>query len=338
MIKKFILLFFCTSAIVMSQETDNTKRGTTAAPFLSIGQGARAVGMGSAFTAVANDRSSLYWNAAGIADFTNNGVLVDHTQWIADVQYNFIAASFSLQQYGALGFSLTTSSMNEMDVTTVENPDGTGESFDALDVAFGVTYAMKLTNAFSIGFTPKVVHQRIWKMTATTMAIDLGIKYITPFPGITLGMAVTNFGGKMQLSGTNTVVLHDPSPLEKGNNDRIPANLAMEEWSLPLNFRVGISYDVVKTEENAFVVAVDALHPNDNNESINIGTEYTYNNFLSVRGGYKSLFLNNSEESFALGFGIRQELLNNISMQVQYAYQDFHRLKEIQKFEIEIVF
>ncbi|MFA6457340.1 MAG: PorV/PorQ family protein [Bacteroidota bacterium] len=337
-IKHIVIASLCVAVFSLSQETDNSKRGTTAASFLSIGQGARAVGMGSAFVAVADDRSSLYWNPAGIADLYNNGVLVDRTQWIADVDYTFIAASFSMQDYGAIGFHLSTSKMGEMDVTTVEYPDGTGEMFDALDVAFGVTYAVKLTDAFTIGVTPKVVYQRIWRMSATAMAVDIGIKYATPFKGITLGMSVTNFGQKMQLAGNNGVVLYDPAPKEKGNNDRIPANLLMEEWPLPLNFRVGLAYDLLSTEDHTVVLAVDALHPNDNNESVNAGAEYTFQKFLSVRGGYKTLFLDTSEESFALGFGIQKELLNNVSLRVDYAYQNFQRLNYVQKFQIEIVF
>jgi len=59
--KKFILFFLVSSSILFSQ----TKVGSTAAPFLNIGVGPRAIGMGGAFIATANDVTSLYWNPAG---------------------------------------------------------------------------------------------------------------------------------------------------------------------------------------------------------------------------------------------------------------------------------
>ena len=86
------------------------------------------------------------------------------------------------------------------------------------------------------------------------------------------------------------------------------------------------------------MAAVDASHPNDNYESINLGGEYVFNDRFSVRGGYKSLFLDESEETFTLGAGLRQLLVGNVSIRVDYMYGDFGRLKEIQKFSIGVNF
>ena len=73
-------------------------------------------------------------------------------------------------------------------------------------------------------------------------------------------------------------------------------------------------------------------------ENVNVGAEYTFNDFVSLRGGYKSLFLKDSEETFSLGFGLKQLVLGNVSILFDYAYQDFGRLKDIQKFSIAINF
>jgi len=50
------------------------------------------------------------------------------------------------------------------------------------------------------------------------------------------------------------------------------------------------------------------------------------------------LFLEESEESFSLGAGIKQKLLGNVSVKFDYAYADFGRLENIQKFSIGIIF
>ncbi|MCB0729721.1 MAG: PorV/PorQ family protein [Ignavibacteriae bacterium] len=318
--------------------SDVSKRGTTAAPFLNISQGARAAGMGSAFVAVADDPSAIFWNPAGLARLNNHGVTFDHTLWFADIGYNFGTASFNLGDFGVLGASFIASDIDEMNVTTITEPNGTGETFNVRDMAFSIAWAFNLTDNFSIGFNPKVVYQGIWKMSDYAFAIDFGVLYNTPFDGITLGMAITNFGSKMSLSGTSAVVLYDEDIQNTGNNGRIPAELEMESWDLPLGFKVGVSYRPFKLGDHDIILSIDASHPNNNYESINVGGEYTFNNIFSIRGGYKSLFLEDSEESFSLGAGFQQKLLDNVSIKFDYAYADFGRLDNIQKFSIGILF
>jgi len=332
-----LLLPLC--SIVAQQDVSNvSKRGTTAAPFLLIGQGARALSMGSAFVAVADDQSAMYWNPAGIAALPGNGFLFDHTQWIAGIQYNYLGATINIGNYGVLGLNYTSSSIADMDVTTVDNPEGTGEVFGVTNAAFGIAYALKLTDKFSIGFNPKMVYQKIWKMAATALALDMGVKYETPFKGITLGMAITNFGEKMQLAGNSTLVLYDPDPNTTGNNAHIPANLQTDRWALPLNFKVGIAYKALEMESHSLVLAVDASHPSDNFESVDVGGEYVFNDFFALRGGYKSLFLKDSEESYTLGAGVKQFVMGNTQFKIDYAYQVFGRLGNIQKFSLGITF
>ncbi|MCU0452550.1 MAG: PorV/PorQ family protein [Bacteroidetes bacterium] len=315
-----------------------SKRGTTAATFLSISQGARGMAMGGAFVAVVNDPSAMYWNPAGLTEVEGISFLVDNTTWIADIHYNYIGATVSAGPVGVLGLNVTMSNIADMAVTTVDKQDGTGEVFGVSDLAVGLSYAIKLTDAFSIGFTPKFVHQKIWKMSATAFAIDLGVKYRTPFEGFTLGMSISNFGTKMQMQGNNSLVLYDPDPSGSGNNGRIPAQLATEEWELPLNFRVGLAYDLPLEEIGRLTLAADAQHPSDDYESVSAGGEFEFNEVLYIRGGYKTLFLTDSEEGLALGLGVRQYVIGNVRLGLDYAYQEFARLASAQKITLSIQF
>jgi len=315
-----------------------SKRGTSAAPFLSIAQGARALGIGGAFVAIADDPSAMYWNPSGIADLQGFNLMVDHTYWFADIQYNFVGATIGLGSYGVLGINLTASDIDQMNVTTIDQQDGTGEVFTVSDLAVGLTYGLKLTDKFSIGFNPKFVYQKIWKMSASAVALDLGVKYATPFEGVTLGMSITNFGTKMQMAGNNALVLYNSDPGNTGHNTRVPAHLAMEEWELPLNFRVGIAYDVPVGALGKMKLALDASHPSDNYESINVGGEYVFDDFVYVRGGMKSLFQKDTEESFTAGLGIKQFVVGNLQFMVDYSYQDLKRLRNAQKITLGIAF
>lgn len=322
-----------------------SKKGTTAAPFLSIGQSARSIGMGSAFVGAVNDVSSIYWNPAGLTKAKGLNVIFDHTLWIADIKYNYFAASYSLGDIGTVGISYTGSDIGEMRVTTIDKPNGTGETFSATQAAFSLAYAIQLTDNFSIGFNPKFIYEGIWRMSATAFAIDLGVQYVTPFDDAILAMSISNFGSSMQLLGNSNLVLHDLDPGSSGNNGDIPAYLETNSWSLPLNFRVGIAYSPVRSEAHNVIVAVDAIHPSDNYESLNLGAEYSFNDVIFIRGGYKSAQnllkkqnQKDSEETFALGFGLKQQLIGNLVLKLDYAYQDFGRFSEIQKFSLMVSF
>ena len=67
-----------------------SKTGTSAGQFLKIGVGSRAIGLGGAFTAIADDASSLYWNPSGIANNKTLSIFVDHYDWILDIEMDLI--------------------------------------------------------------------------------------------------------------------------------------------------------------------------------------------------------------------------------------------------------
>lgn len=333
-----LLILAITSLSAQNYRENVSKRGTTAAPFLEIGVGSRALAMGGAFTAISDDPTAIYWNVAGLAKLKRSGVIFNHTEWIADIQFNFLSAAFKLNRWGTLGLSLTSLNMDEMDVTTIEEPEGTGQTFRAGDFAVSLAYAVNLTDRFSVGFSPKIIHQKIWEMSATGFAVDVGVHYVTPFKGVSLGFTMVNFGSKMQMDGHNTRLLFDLDPGSTGNNDRVPAKLETDKWQLPLNFRIGLLYRLLGSQQNTVNIGIDAAHPNNNYESVNAGIEYIFKNRFALRGGYKSLFLEDSEESFTLGAGLNYPILGNIMIHIDFAYADFGLLENVQKYTIGIDF
>ena len=318
--------------------TDVSKVGTTSAQFLKIDVGARAVAMGGAFVAVSDDATALYWNPSGISRLEQSEVVLIHADWLLDVSFDFIGFVVPIGSYGTIGASITSLSMKEQEVRTVIHPEGTGEKYGAGDIAFGLSYANNLTSNFSIGFTVKYVQQHIWHMNSSTMAIDVGTLFTTGFNDMKIGMSISNFGSKMQLEGKDVSVVYDPDPVNYGNNDRIPAEMQTGAFDLPLIFRVGLAMDVINTERNRVTLAIDAVHPNDNTENLNMGAEYTFNEMIFLRAGYKSLFTADTEEGYTLGAGIEYEISGSTILGVNYAYQDFGLLDKVQRFSLAIKF
>ena len=337
------LLIWITALIApvsaFSQITGNvSKVGTVAASFLEIEVGSRAVGMGGAYVAVVDDATAVYWNPAGLARIHKSEVVLIHTNWLVGTSFDFVAIAFPVGNFGTIGASLTSLSTDEMEVRTVLLPNGTGERFSTTDLSAGLSYAMDLTDKFSIGVNAKYISQKIWHMGAQGFALDIGTLFKTNLNGMTIGMSISNFGTSMRLQGNDIFVNYDEAPNFGGSNDRIPAFKQTENYSLPLLLRVGLAMDIVNTESNVVTVALNAAHPNDNTESVSMGVEYAIGDVVALRVGYKNSFLRDSEEGITAGVGTKLVLAGGVAFAVDYAYQDFGRFNNTQMFSLALEF
>lgn len=337
--KKFFTIIMCLfiSVITFAQTGSNmTKVGTTSAQFLKIGMGSRAIGMGGAFVALANDISAMYWNPAGLAKVYSGEAMFGHTSWLADISVEFAAASYEISGFGTIGAYVTSLSMDDIPITTTEAPEGTGEKYSAGNMAIGLCYSRILTDAFSIGFSAKYIREYIWHMSSTGFAFDVGTLFTAPFlNGIRLGANISNFGPKMKLDGRDAYLIYRTGPADK---NVINAEYQLESFDLPLLFRVGISSDVFKQSDMRVTASIDALHPNDNAESVNSGLEFSYNEMLFLRVGYKSLFETNSEQGLTAGIGLDYRISSGLGVKMDYAYQDFGRLESVHYISIGVKF
>src|SRR5690606_23698815 len=125
------------------------RSGISTAQFLKIGVGGRASAMGDAFVAVANDASALYWNPAGLSQFTQNQVMFSHNKWVVDINHDFLGLVYHMDATNSFGIALTSLSMKDMPVTTEFAPTGTGEYFGFSDLSIAVTYSRRMTDQFS---------------------------------------------------------------------------------------------------------------------------------------------------------------------------------------------
>ncbi len=331
------MLMFVFQAFSFGQSI--TKTGTTAAKFLSVGVGPRANAMGGAFSAVSNDASSMYWNPAGIGDVKSYQGIFTYTKLFADINLNYFGVVTPIEGVGNFGVSVTALNFGEMDITTELNPEGIGTTFSAGSYAFGISFARYITQDFAIGATVKYIRENIYNSSADGFAIDVGTMFNTPFWGIKFASSITNFGTKMQMSGDDLLVRYDQDPTTAGNNETVDANLATDQFELPLRLQIGISKNIHISEGYNFLVDVDAVYPNDNKQWVNVGAELSmFNNLLALRAGYKALFLEDSQEGLTLGFGINYELNGSFGIQVDYAYQKFDYLDNNHSFGVILSF
>ena len=305
------------------------KAGTSAAKFLSIGTGGKAIGMGGAYTAVADDASAMFWNPAGAARISDSEFYVDHSNWLADINHNYLGIVMPLSNSSSWGLNIISLSMPEMNVTRY-GEEYTGETFRAGSYAIGATWAANLTDRFSIGFNGKYIREFISRSVASGLALDVGTLFNTVF-GPTLGMSISNFGPKMQMNGADLLINVD----DVSNNSKINADLSTEKFNLPLTMRFGISktHDIGAMQ---LLWAIDAVSPMDNSEYVNMGFDLKFLSNIHIRGGGNSIFMPEREALFTLGGGLKLELFSKQFIHIDYAYEAMKYLNDIHTFSVSI--
>jgi long-subunit fatty acid transport protein len=290
------------------------KVGTIGGQFLKIGIGARATGMGGAFVSVADDASSIYWNPAGVARVNGSAVSVNHLSWPAEVALDQAAYVFSLSFLpGNLAVSAKALTVDDMEVTDVHHPDGTGEFFDAGDMAFTLTYARSLTDKFSTGVNANWLHSGLADFDANSISFDFGTLYDTGFRSLKIGMAIQSIGADLSFSD-------DP--------DTDPVKL-------PILFRVGMSMNVYQAGQHSLLSAAEFSHPPDNSERVNWGGEYAFRNFFFLRGGYN---FNYDSEKLAGGLGVKFPVSASTEARLDYSYTDMQTLGSAHRFSLDLGF
>ena len=311
--------------------------GTTAASFLKIGVGARALAMGEAYTTLATDVTALYWNPGGLDRIESKQIVLNHFDYLADVYFEYFGAALPVQNLGTFGFSFSYMGMPDIERTTVMSPEGNGEMVSAHSYAANIGFARALTDRFSIGGNAKFVHESIWHADAVGFAFDVGLLYRTFFKNLKIGMSITNFGTDMNMQGRDMLIQHDISEQYAGNNENINAHLDTDDYPMPVLFRVGLSANIAKDflnlEQYDWILAVDAVHPNDNKEYINAGTEVMIWDVFALRTGYRQLFLEDREGGMTFGFGVRLNVMNTV-LNLDYANVDYGRLDHHNKFSL----
>lgn len=336
----FTSIIFLTASLVYSQ----SKVGTTAANFLTIPVGPRATSMGSAFTAIANDATSAFWNPSGLSRMTRSEFTASTAEWLVGTRLNWIGLAYKLDENNSIGISVNQLDYGEEDITTPEQPTGTGEKWSASDIAIGLSYSRNLTDRFSIGGTVKYISQQIWNESATAFALDIGLLFHTELDGLKLGMNISNFGTEMKLEGQDLLRPIDIDPSQSGNNPNIAGSLDTDAWPLPLVFSVGVAYDLNIHTDWLITFASDAVIPNNYATYGNLGTEVIWNQIISLRVGYKGinyLFDETSksedkfEEGLAAGMGLQYDF-GGFFVKFDYGYSDLGIFSEISRFSLSV--
>jgi hypothetical protein len=335
-IKTFGLIIFLLNFIQLNFA--QSKTGTTIGQFLKIEPSSRIVGLGNAGASLSGEVSNIFFNPASLGRLEGTDIQFTFNKWLADINYNYMAAGINIDGVGTFALTGTLLNSGDMDVRTVENPLGTGEKFSVNDIALGLGYGLMLTDRVSVGLQINYINESIWHSTLSTFGLNFGVQYQVTDGGFTLGASVSNFGTRSSFDGRDLYINYDFDPTKYGDNNQLPAELRTDYFNLPTVFRAGVSNYFYFGSDYKLLVSADAVHPNDNDQYINIGGELTILQIISLRGGWRNLFMPDAEGGLVLGGGVSTTFSGSNTIRFDYAYAEYGRLSEAHRLTLSVGF
>lgn len=315
--KKIFILLLVFALPVAAQQFGQV--GTSGAQFLKINFDPRASALGYAAASVVDNVSAVYTNVAGIESIAQGDVAFAYIPYFAGLKFVSAAGAYRLGDVGVIAIHGGGFSADE-EVTTVEQENGTGEMYRMSNLTFGVAFARRITDKLAIGVQGKFIRESYAGHSSSAVAFDIGSAYDLGFAGAKLALTLQNFGPDIEgMSGS--YIDYSDNMLQKD----------FQKTPLPVTFRASFSAVPYSTETYSVRVIGDLVHPNDNTEHYNIGTEITLYDFLALRGGVK---LNYDDESFALGIGINGAKFLGQNIRLDYSFEKFRILSSVQKFSL----
>lgn len=317
------VILISSSTIGFGQTSDpHTKASTAkyAGEFIAIGVGGRALGLGGAYVALANDVTAGYWNPAGLSSLMYPQIALMHDERFGGLlNYDYGAVAVPVGKQSSLAFSVIRLGADEIAYTRDAwiddaNHNGLPDAneidyskityFNASDWAFYLSYAKKATDNFSYGANLKLLKHRISYASALGVGFDVGAKYL-------VGEKIS-LGANLQDVTTTLVAWSD------GTNELISPTLKVGTAYFLDAFGgrfspavdVDIRFEGRKSASNAHIGRISF--------DFHSGLEFDFKNVVAIRAGYSDI------GSLNVGTGIHLPKLD-----IDYSFAKFNGIDQL---------
>jgi len=273
-----VILILCIISFagkILAQES-SPGAGTASVLLLRFGPNPRVAGLSEAFTGISDDENALYYNIAGLPYLKSGIVSLNHTEWFEDIRMDNITLGHYLSKNLGIGAGFT-----HMWMPGIEARDNLGQSTGTVDVTssvFNLGIAYKIIPSLSLGLGAKYFQDKLANYSTSGFGFDAGVMVKTFVTGLSAGLAVQNFGGKI--------------------------NYDTEDQEIPLTYRGGLVYKLYKPD---IKFAMDVVKSVDTEYRVNFGIEYIFRGQFSLRVG--NVFSSNEAftPSMSAGFNFKKQ-------------------------------
>ena len=329
--KKFYTLLVVLLAGTFCWAGNPDRQGEAGAYELLMNPWARSAGLHTMSTANIAGLEAMRLNVAGISRINRFEANVSYANYLqgTDISMNSLGIASRVGKSGAIAFSLMTLDFGDIEITTVDQPEGTGTNFSPNFFNLGIGYGHTFENKVSVGIALRVVSEAISDISAFGFAIDAGVQYVTgENDNFKFGISLRNVGSPMRFTGEGLGVA---SPSPNNGTFELTLNQRSATYELPSMLNIGMSYDFLFANIHRLTVLGNFTSNSFTQDQLGAGVEYSLNELFMLRGAYK-VDLGNVDESeepiytglaagASIAFPINKEN-KNTKIALDYAYRN----------------
>lgn len=284
----FILfaLILCTAGTTWAGNPD--RQGEAGAPELLMNPWARSAGLHTMTTSMITGVESMRLNVAGLARIEKTEIILANTNYLSgtDIQFNAFGLAQKIGKNSAIGLSLMSLDFGDLQRTTALQPEGTGSTFTPRFFNIGLGFSHVFENKVTVGVLARGVSESIEDVTATAVAMDAGVQYVTgEKDNFRFGISLRNIGGRLQYRGEGLSSEIDRVTFD-GDIPRIISQRATE-FELQSVLNIGLSYDFYVAGNNRLSTVANYTSNAFSQDQIGGGLEFAFRELFMLRGGYK---------------------------------------------------
>ena len=303
--EKFLITALIIFSINISVYSQN-KVGTTSFQFLEVMTSARGTALGDSYGPVVDNSEAVFWNPAALTNVTGMDVSLGYTQWFFGISHYSFAGAYTIGSWGTIGLQGMYTNIGDIEVTSVDalgfigdnyNPGLTGQVISPYQLVAGISFAKDLTDKFAFGITAKYAREDLIVMSKGIVCFDGGFTFNTGYRSVRIAASIRNFGPQIKYVNTS--------------------------YPLPQTFNIGISGYLFSPDDallmnipnQSLLFTFDLTQPRDYNQQNSMGIEYSFDDLVYLRGGYK---FNGDQEGLTAGVGLKYN-----KYRVDYSYSNY---------------
>ncbi len=288
------LLLLGSAATAMAGNPD--RQGEAGAYELLLNPWARSSGLHSMTTSCVRGAEAMFLNVAGIGRASTYGadsttftdIAMGHARLYegSGISLSSFSIAQKLKSGGAIGLSISAVDFGAINVTTTNQPEGTGATYSPTFFNIALGYSQTFVNKISVGFLFKGIVESTSDVSATGFALDAGVQYVTGDKDeFKFGISLKNIGSKMSFGGQGL------SQSRKNPAGNYGYNLTYDtrgaSFELPSQLNIGASYDFLLNSSNRLTAVGNFTSNAFSRDIIGGGVEYGFGNYLALRAGYR---------------------------------------------------
>lgn len=323
------LLLFCLPFSIWAGNPD--RQGEAGAAELLLNPFARSAGFHTQNTSLISGLEAMRLNVAGLVRMAKTQIVISNARYLegSGINLNAVGVAQRMGENGVLGLSLMAVDFGDIQVTTTDQPEGTGATFSPNFFHLGLAYAHIFENKVSVGLTVRLISESTADLSASGIALDAGVQYVTgPEDNFRFGISLRNVGTPMEFGGEG-LSFRTTNPDGTINYD-LSFDHRGARFELPSVLNIGASYDFLIGAKHRLTVLGNFTSNSFSRDALGGGIEYSFSDMFMLRGAYKQdlgASVANIDEnvytglSFGASFQVPISRKSETKLGVDYAYR-----------------